>query len=229
MCCCGHQVHRTDLHLFCPKNLCQPFTATNDQEEKKENMSLVNRQLSADDYDPCLKKQKRVDNPSAGTRSVGVCGTTLLTSASRTPSSMATESTMQNVLTLFSQDFSLLSPGDLLTAPYQHIPLQQAPLPLSGLFTIGVKQLWVSSKHRRRGIARQMLECIRNSAPGNPRCPLFIPAHERFRVAFSQPTSDGLRCAMRYVAPAKAVWLYSRSSVNVENERIEHTGGVQSK
>jgi hypothetical protein len=120
------------------------------------------------------------------------------------------ENSMRDSLTLFSDKYTLLSPVNLRSPTHCHMP---AKVPLCGPFAIGVKQMWVSALHRRQGIAHQLLECVRISAVTDTRCPHFIPSHERFKICFSQPTSDGLSCALRYVEPSNIVWLYSQSSV----------------
>lgn len=119
------------------------------------------------------------------------------------------ENSMRDVLTLFSHEYTLVSPADCPSL-LQHHSLAAMSSPTHP-FTIGIKQMWVSAHHRRQGVARQLLDCARLAATSDPRCPLFI---DRYKVAFSQPTSDGLQCALRYVAPMKAAWLYSQSSVN---------------
>jgi hypothetical protein len=125
-------------------------------------------------------------------------------------SSTVSENSMRDTLTLFSDKYTLLSPVNLRSPTHCHMP---AKAPLCGPFAIGVKQMWVSALHRRQGIAHQLLECVRISAVTDTRCPHFIPSHERFKICFSQPTSDGLSCALRYVEPSNIVWLYSQSSV----------------
>ena len=118
---------------------------------------------------------------------------------------------VRETLSLFTEGAMLISPADFATQQYQrNVARVQSNDPI----VLGVKQIWVNSKWRRRGVARTLLECSRTSASKEPRCPLFINAQEKFKIAFSQPTSDGLHCALHYVSPSRFLWVYSRSTVN---------------
>jgi len=58
--------------------------------------------------------------------------------------------------------------------------------------TLGVAQLWVHSKHRRRGIAKEMLDVARSSMVFGT---VLVPVE---RVAFSSPTTAGYGLAVAY-------------------------------
>ena len=72
----------------------------------------------------------------------------------------------------------------------------------SPVLLLGVKLIWVSAAHRRRGLAHRMLDAARrNFAYG---AVLKVPLGE---VAFSQPTQDGFRFASAY-CKSSSVWAY---------------------
>lgn len=232
------QVRNSDLHLFCPKVMCSPPTTTTKAEkEVKENILLTPRRRT-EEVSPSdsIRKKTKLNNYIAGKLEItstdhGAGGGTSVTnscgSGPSQPRPLPLALSEPLPLTLFSTDYSLLPPLVLHTPPpLLRQALQEATVTHPGPFVVGIKQMWVSAQHRRRGIARQLLECVRTAASADSRCPLFISAHERFKIAFSQPTSDGLHFALRYVAPVKAVWLYAQSSLNMNSNSTIRTKAV---
>jgi len=193
-------VNRNDLHMFCPKSIGGPVAANDSSKQTRENSAPPHLNRSQ------AKSSTSVTAPSP--KKLGIDKSDCVSTEAKENSN---GNSMRGILTLFSDEYTVLSPTDLRTPSLTHI-LSEAPL--SGPFSIGIKQMWVNANHRRQGIAHQMLDCVRASAPSDSRCPLFVPSHEKYKICFSQPTSDGLRCALRYVASSsKVVWLYSHSSV----------------
>ncbi|EQC26613.1 hypothetical protein SDRG_15553 [Saprolegnia diclina VS20] len=60
---------------------------------------------------------------------------------------------------------------------------------------VGVSHMWVHPRHRREGIAKALLDVVRQKFTYG----MTIPTAQ---VAFSQPTADGMAFGARYVAPA---------------------------
>jgi N-acetyltransferase len=71
----------------------------------------------------------------------------------------------------------------------------------SNLVTMGVRQIWVHAKYRRGGIAQRLLDVARKHF-------VFGAILQRNHIAFSQPTTDGLRFALAYTKSSK-IWGYS--------------------
>jgi hypothetical protein len=56
---------------------------------------------------------------------------------------------------------------------------------------VGIYQLWTHSKHRSKGVATLLIDAVRASFIYGTRIP-------RHKIAFSSPTTDGMRFAARY-------------------------------
>ena len=67
--------------------------------------------------------------------------------------------------------------------------------------TLGVKQIWVHEKYRRSNVARSLVDTARQHF-------IFGNIVLRSHVAFSQPTSDGLKFALSY-SQNNTIWGYS--------------------
>ena len=67
--------------------------------------------------------------------------------------------------------------------------------------TLGIRQIWVHNKHRRCNIARTLVDSARKHF-------FFGTIVMRSQVAFSQPTSDGLKFALAY-SHQDTVWAYA--------------------
>jgi hypothetical protein len=87
-----------------------------------------------------------------------------------------------------------------------HLCLSES-CPLCPSLTLGIRQMWVRSEHRGRGVVFSLLEVARKKT--FPR--LMV---SRAHVAFSQPTSDGKRFIARYTDFAPSHWVYSSSSAS---------------
>ena len=71
--------------------------------------------------------------------------------------------------------------------------------PLKG--TLGVRQIWVNESHRRGSIARALVDTAREHFA-------YGTVVMRPHIAFSQPTSDGLKFALAY-SQQETIWAYA--------------------
>ena len=67
--------------------------------------------------------------------------------------------------------------------------------------TLGVKQIWVHSDYRRDNVARMLVDSARKNF-------VFGTVVMRHHVAYSQPTSDGLKFSLAY-SQSKTIWAYA--------------------
>ena len=66
--------------------------------------------------------------------------------------------------------------------------------------TLGIRQIWVHNDHRRKSVARCLVDAARKSF-------IFGSIVMRCHTAYSQPTTDGLNFALAY-SQDKFIWTY---------------------
>lgn len=66
--------------------------------------------------------------------------------------------------------------------------------------TLGIRQIWVHNDHRRKNVARFLVDAARKSF-------IFGSIVMRCHTAYSQPTTDGLNFALAY-SQDKFIWTY---------------------